>query len=560
MEDKSKDIQIQTLSNFTIIEELQNRLKISGVMLAEGIWNGVLYSKDQIKQMFDVFKGKLKHLNYKVEHERTPEFKNLDVGINTEVEWSDILGAILYKAEITHPKVIEDIKAGKYKGTSMKIALKRTMDEKGNIKGINLEPIDNSVTSDPACDPSRIIFSREELNSEGVNSIQTFSVIKEEELNKMSEEKNTKVELNEQELEHITELVNEAIKRKRITYEYVIPKTDNPVVEQPKQPELSLSDDFTYQAYNDKFIVVRQFNTELDAKSFVDSIKGKTIFLSKEDKDEFPVIDEQEYNISELNINEEELVWEETDQYIRSGHGPEGDPKSYRTVMVDKSKGIKGIVGCPEGHYENGKCDTGMVMKSFLFPKSKFTKEEAQSWFKSHKMSKETLSVKTESTPVIEETKAVENLSTEPAKVEPVKVEQVPVAPVEQPKVEVKATPVETPKEVPKEEPKVEVVKEVPKVEEPKVEPIKEAPKETVVVVEPPKVVETPKVVEAPKVEVKETPKEVPKVEEVKPIETPKKEVIKEEPKPLTKSEIIKEIVSNPDLLADILIGSKKGK
>jgi hypothetical protein len=705
----SNDLHIQTLSNFTIIEELQNRLRISGILLAEGVWNNVLYTKDQIKIMFDKFKGKLSHLNYKVEHERTQEFGNANVGVNSQVEWSDTLGAILYKADITNPKIIEDIKSGLYTGTSMKLAIKKIIDEKGVVKALNLEPIDNSVTSNPACDPSRIIISREELNSDGMNSTQTFSIVKEEELNKESDNMNetiTKVSLNEQELEHFIELANEAIKRKRITYEYVLPKETStaPVVEQPKQPELNLSDDFTYQPYNDKFIVIRQFGSEIDAKSFVDSIKGKTIFMSKEDNDiyfeenavwttafvnnlpdscfayiepggkqvdgkteprslrhlpykdstgkcdpahvrnalarlsqtnipdsakasakrklvaaaktcgvqaqmsmdemddmsvvknkegTFDVVDEEgtvvkggfkseeeaksyiddmecESKLSEIpeisteglfNIesgvdmdvtNPEELMWEETDQFIRSGHGKGNfDPKSYRTVMIDKAKGIKAIVGCPTGHFDGSKCDMGMKMKSLLFPKSSFNKEQAQEWFKSHNMSKESIS---SSNSITDNMSVSETMSkTENNKVEELSTPVTPATPVvEAPKVE-SSVPLPEAKQ-PVVEPKTEPVVTVPKVEVPI------APKEEPKVVEQPKVVETPKVPEpvssAPLPEVKVAPVVAPVVIPV--VTAPVIEPVVEKPKAMTNEEIVSEVIKNKDLLADLLISMKK--
>ncbi|GAG89291.1 unnamed protein product, partial [marine sediment metagenome] len=46
--------------------------------------------------------------------------------------------------------------------------------------------------------------------------------------------------------------------------------------------------------------------------------------------------------------------------------------------------GVKAIVGCPKGKYEDGKCTVGMQVQSFLFNKSKFTMEQAKAWLKSH--------------------------------------------------------------------------------------------------------------------------------------------------------------------------------
>lgn len=77
--------------------------------------------------------------------------------------------------------------------------------------------------------------------------------------------------------------------------------------------------------------------------------------------------------------------WEETEEYIRSGHkNAEGyDQDSLRTI--DISEGIKAVVGCPKGKFTAGKCQEGMEILSYLFAKSSFTMEEAKAWFESHK-------------------------------------------------------------------------------------------------------------------------------------------------------------------------------
>ena len=84
------------------------------------------------------------------------------------------------------------------------------------------------------------------------------------------------------------------------------------------------------------------------------------------------------------------MPWEETDDYIRSGHeDPDKfDKDSLRTITVDAEKGIKAIVGCPKGEFENGKCKVGTQVQSFLFDKSKgWTMDKAKDWFKKHEES-----------------------------------------------------------------------------------------------------------------------------------------------------------------------------
>jgi hypothetical protein len=84
------------------------------------------------------------------------------------------------------------------------------------------------------------------------------------------------------------------------------------------------------------------------------------------------------------------MPWDESEDYIRSGHRDpdEFDKDSFRTIDIDKEKGIKAVVGCPKGQYEGGKCKVGMEVQSFLFDKSKgWTMDKAKDWFEKHKES-----------------------------------------------------------------------------------------------------------------------------------------------------------------------------
>jgi len=77
--------------------------------------------------------------------------------------------------------------------------------------------------------------------------------------------------------------------------------------------------------------------------------------------------------------------WEETEEYIRSGHrSPDDfDPDSFRTINL--TSGVKAVVACPKDKYVNGKCTEGTQVQSDLFDKSKFTLAEAKTWFQTHK-------------------------------------------------------------------------------------------------------------------------------------------------------------------------------
>ncbi len=77
-------------------------------------------------------------------------------------------------------------------------------------------------------------------------------------------------------------------------------------------------------------------------------------------------------------------MWEENENSIRSGHGnvDRFDPDGFRTI--DITDGVKAVVGCPKGKYENGRCAVGMETQSFIFDKSKFTMAQARAWFSKH--------------------------------------------------------------------------------------------------------------------------------------------------------------------------------
>ncbi len=78
------------------------------------------------------------------------------------------------------------------------------------------------------------------------------------------------------------------------------------------------------------------------------------------------------------------MPWEETADYIRSGHkSTDGyDKDSLRTITIDKTKGIKAIVACPKGSFDETKCEEGTQVISFLFAKADgWTMEKAKDWF-----------------------------------------------------------------------------------------------------------------------------------------------------------------------------------
>jgi hypothetical protein len=86
------------------------------------------------------------------------------------------------------------------------------------------------------------------------------------------------------------------------------------------------------------------------------------------------------------------VPWEETDDYVRSGHvNPDNyDKDSMRTIDIDAGKGIKAVIGCPKGHFKNGKCEVGTQVQSYLFAKDKgWTVPKAKEWFEKSEKQKE---------------------------------------------------------------------------------------------------------------------------------------------------------------------------
>jgi len=75
------------------------------------------------------------------------------------------------------------------------------------------------------------------------------------------------------------------------------------------------------------------------------------------------------------------LPWEETDQYIRSGHrSPEDfEQNSFRTITLSEDEGIKAVVGKLKGENKT-------TVQSYLFDKAKsWNVEKAKAWFEKHR-------------------------------------------------------------------------------------------------------------------------------------------------------------------------------
>jgi hypothetical protein len=74
------------------------------------------------------------------------------------------------------------------------------------------------------------------------------------------------------------------------------------------------------------------------------------------------------------------LPWEDTEQYIRSGHrdAEEFQKDTLRIITLNEKEGIKAVIGKPKGKHT-------MEVVSYLFEKGKgWTVEKAKEWFEKH--------------------------------------------------------------------------------------------------------------------------------------------------------------------------------
>jgi len=223
---------IESLTTFYITEELANKIKISGVLIAEGVWNGVKYTWEELKKMYNKFKDKLSNLPIKVEHEKTKEYKDKTVGKHIKTELNETLKAILYEAEITDPKAIKDIKEGKFRATSLKSEMIK-VSENGEELGRDINPIDNSLSQYPACSTCQM-FNIEELH----NEIKYFGIYETEDLNNIKDKDKKEVsnmdediELLEEDEDYIEIEEDEAL---------VIPEEEEELEEEEEELELKI--------------------------------------------------------------------------------------------------------------------------------------------------------------------------------------------------------------------------------------------------------------------------------------------------------------------------------
>lgn len=145
--DFSYGIQVQKLSNKTIIR---------GVLLAEGVWKGVPYSYEKIKESAmqflsneEIMVNGTKYVPSKgdVDHRRTSKYKDKTVASLTKVIPNDMLKCLMFEAEVTDKDAIEDIANGSLNAVSPT--------GRFTIDG-SYQPLGWALTGSPACHFSTI--------------------------------------------------------------------------------------------------------------------------------------------------------------------------------------------------------------------------------------------------------------------------------------------------------------------------------------------------------------------------------------------------------------------
>jgi len=458
---KGKSINVESLSSFTITEELANKLKISGVLIAEGVWKGVKYSWDEIKRMFNKNKEKLSNLKFKVEHEGDREYKDEEVGKHTKVELNDTIKAILYEGEITNPKAIEEIKNGRFRATSLKSRMDTVFNGK-EVLGKGLIPLDNSLTQSPACKTCQM-YSWEELSKDGESTkIKYFGVFKTEDLNNETNILN----LDENKLEDQVIVISEG----KVQYmDEELAKTSGNVYYKKCIPEKK----------EEELVEAKYHHIRIKNPDYFDSNSFRVISIGDNIK---ATIGCKKGNFSggkcKIGTETQKFLLPK-DKYTKTQAEAWVKSRKQKKKLSDESKkenvNKDELNTKKEGDNKLSECECKELQEN----SEKFTKRFLEDEDFRKKVMELSEEPKKEPEPKVEpkvepKKEEVKEPVEEPKKEEPKKEEPK----VEPKKEEVKEEKKEEKKEEPKVEPKKEEVKEEPKEEPKKVEPKKEEPKE----------------------------------------------------------------------------------
>jgi len=179
LKELSEAKEVQSLSAF-YTEDLENKIKLVGILLAEGNWGGIYWGGEEIKRMVKKYKDILNNMELTAEHEKDDSWGGKKRGYHEKVTYNDKLKAAIYEGIVDDNKAIKAIKDGFFKATSMRIGFTPKFID-GRKIATNLKPINNTLTAYPACKNCNI-FNWKDLSKDG-SSIEYFG-IKEKDLSK----------------------------------------------------------------------------------------------------------------------------------------------------------------------------------------------------------------------------------------------------------------------------------------------------------------------------------------------------------------------------------------
>jgi len=162
------------------IVSLSKPIRISGVLIAEGVWKGIKYSYEQMKASLSKFIG----IPVRVDHGHTKEFGLSEVGKVDKVIANDMLRSLLFEAEVTDEKAQHLVESKVLDSVSIKGEFADADTKMFPPVGLDYTPSEMSLTSSPACDFCSI-FSVELTKS--LNQSETLSNTKGEFMSKEEE-------------------------------------------------------------------------------------------------------------------------------------------------------------------------------------------------------------------------------------------------------------------------------------------------------------------------------------------------------------------------------------
>ena len=163
LENENKSLKYQEFSADLRLLSTLPPIKVAGIMIGEGVWNGVTYTKEELRKAYERIKKLGSKIPVDVEHGRTEKYKDRIVGEVEKVDWNEDLGTILCVAKITDPEAVEDVKKGILRGFSSAVLPDQEVDKNIRLaKNIMIPRV--TLTATPAVDFA-LITRRMELLS-----------------------------------------------------------------------------------------------------------------------------------------------------------------------------------------------------------------------------------------------------------------------------------------------------------------------------------------------------------------------------------------------------------